>query len=464
MANGDAHHIEVLNPATLSVVEQVPTQSAADLDATLRTASTAREEWLRVPQRSVYLEAVSELIAAETESIAQVLTAEQGKPLTQARLEVGVAARAFAYYAGQRLAPEVLHDDERRRVERHFHPLGVAGLITAWNFPVALLAWKAAPALLAGNAVIIKPAPTTPLSALRLQGLLDKVFPQGLVQTLVGGNDLGEAIVTHPGIGKISFTGSTQTGRAIMAGSAPYLKRLTLELGGNDPAVLLPDADLAAAVSGIAAVAFRNAGQVCIAPKRVYVPRDLHDEVVDRFVDHLRGQRVGDGADEQTTIGPVQNAAQATRLTRLRESVAADGGLLHAGASGPGDLPGYFVQPAVVTGLDESAELVREEQFGPLLPVLAYDDVDAVVRSANRTEFGLGASVWSRDLDAAVAVADRLDAGTRWVNQHGPAELDIPFGGVKQSGLGSELGREGLLAFTESRITNIKKQSDRTTP
>ncbi|WP_305094310.1 aldehyde dehydrogenase family protein [Prescottella sp. R16] len=448
----------VSNPATLEVVGHVDVLPADQLGDALVRAQGVQHSWADTDEssRRQCLADVSELIEAETESLARTLTLEQGKPLAQAQLEVGIAARAFAYFATLSLEPEILRSDERQTVTRHFHPLGVAGLITAWNFPLSLMAWKVAPAVLAGNAALVKPAPSTPLASLALGHILDKVLPAGLVQVLTGDNDLGQAIVEHPGIEKISFTGSTATGRRIMGAAAPRLKRLTLELGGNDAAIVLPDADVESTVLGIAAVAFRNAGQVCIAPKRVLVPAELEASITEAFRDYLSEQIVGDGSVEGTTIGPVNNAAQQQFLVDLELAARADGGKFHRTALNRADLPGYFVQPAVVTGLSPTSRLVREEQFGPLLPILTYGSVEQAVAMANDTDFGLGGSVWSTDKERAATVADRVRSGTRWINQHGPAELDIPFGGAAQSGLGIELGREGLHAYTEARIKNIR--------
>lgn len=450
--------LEVINPATLDVVDRVPLNTTADLDQMVRQASRAQPTWAAAADRPSRLRAIASSIETRAEELAQLLTREQGKPLTQARLEVGVAVRAFSFYADLDLDTEVLKDEPTQRVERHFHPLGVAGLITAWNFPIALFAWKASAALRAGNAVIIKPAPTTPLTALTLCSILADHLPDGLVHAVNGEADLGAALVEHPGVQKISFTGSTAVGRRIMNSGSALLKRLTLELGGNDPALILPDADIEQTVRGIAAVAFRNAGQVCIAPKRVLVPHAMQDEVVAAFTQFLNEQRIGDGMDEATTIGPVHSKAQYDSLTAFEQSATDDGGTLHFGPE-PADLPGYFIRPGVVTGLRANAKLICEEQFGPLLPIIAYDTVDQAVDMANATEYGLGGSVWGADDDMLAHVASRLRSGTRWVNQHGPAEIDIPFGGIKQSGLGIELGREGLLAYTEARVTNIKRRT-----
>lgn len=448
--------LEVTNPSTLETVGRVALSSPSDLDDMVRQAGKAQTQWAAITDRPARLRAIAATIEARTEDLAQLLTREQGKPLTQARLEVGGAVRAFSFYADLDLDPEILKDEPSQRVERHFHPLGVAGLITAWNFPIALFAWKASAALRAGNAIIIKPAPTTPLTALALCDILAEELPTGLAHVLNGEADLGAALVEHPGVQKISFTGSTAVGRRIMSGGSALLKRLTLELGGNDPAVILADADVEQAVRGIAAVAFRNAGQVCIAPKRVIVPHALHDDVVAAFTQYLNEQRVGDGMDAATTIGPVHSKAQYDSLTGFGQSVTDDGGTIHYGTE-PADLPGYFIRPGVVSGLNTGAKLVREEQFGPLLPIIGYDTVDQAIEIANDTEYGLGGSVWGADDDALCRTASQLRSGTRWVNQHGPAELEIPFGGIKQSGLGVELGREGLLAYTEARVTNIKR-------
>jgi acyl-CoA reductase-like NAD-dependent aldehyde dehydrogenase len=327
-------------------------------------------------------------------------------------------------------------------------PLGVVAAITPWNFPLNLAFWKIAPALRAGNTMVLKPSPFTPLTTLRTGELLRAVLPPGVLNIVSGSDELGAWMTSHPVPRKISFTGSIETGKKVAAAAAPDLKRVTLELGGNDPAIVLDDADPAAVADGIFGGAFANNGQICSAIKRVYVPERLYDEVVEALAVRARAVTVGDGSDGTSKLGPINNAPQFERVKELVADALAHGA--HAASGGKAmDRPGYFFEPTVLSGLSDGVRIVDEEQFGPALPVISYRDLDDAVDRANGTHFGLSGSVWGTDTDRATEVAGRLEAGTAWVNVHLALGPQFPFGGFKWSGIGVENGPWGLAEFTD---------------
>ena len=449
--------LDVINPATGRTLTAAPRADRAQLDQAVAAAKTAFPLWSATPlrQRAALLVKLAEALEAEQGAFTRLLTQEQGKPLPQARWEIDWAIGAIRYFATLDLPTEVLKEDATQKVVRQHKPLGVVAAITPWNFPVVLLIFKIAPALLAGNTVVAKPAPTTPLTTLRLGELCARVLPAGVVNVIVDQNDLGTALTSHPDVAKVAFTGSTATGKKVMASAAGTLKRLTLELGGNDAAIALPDIDPKDVAPKLYAAAMFNAGQTCVAIKRLYVHDSIHDAVCDELGRLARETVVGDGLEQRTQMGPIQNQAQFEKVkgflgdARQNGKIVAGGGVL--------EREGYFVQPTVVRDIPDNARLVREEQFGPVLPVLRYSDIDEVIARANDTEFGLGGSVWSSDRNRAFEVAARINAGTVWVNKHLDLGPDIPYAGAKQSGIGTELGREGLEEFTQATIINVAK-------
>jgi len=330
----------------------------------------------------------------------------------------------------------------------------VVAAIGPWNFPFLLLVAKIAPALVTGNTVVIKPAPTTPLTVIRFAEIVADLLPAGVLNVVVDANDLGDMLTSHPDVAKVSFTGSTGTGQLVMASAAPTLKRLTLELGGNDAAIVLDDADPQAAANHIFERAMVNSGQVCVAIKRVYVPEAIYDDFCAALAERANQAIVGDGTDPQSQYGPVQNRQQFERIKELIVDSAATGTILAGGLPDEGTV-GFFVKPTIVGGLSESARLVQEEQFGPVLPVLPYADLDDAIARANATEFGLGASVWTNDCDRGEQVAARLLAGTVWINKHGDLSPLIPFCGSKKSGIGTDFGEDGLRGYCQSKIVNV---------
>ena len=449
--------LDVINPATGRVLTTAPRADQAQLEQAVAAAKAAFPSWAATPlhRRGGLLARLADALEAEKGAFARLLTQEQGKPLPQAQWEIEVSVATLRYNAALDLPAEVLHEDAARRVVRLRKPLGVVAAITPWNLPMILLAVKVGPALLAGNTVVAKPAPTTPLTTLRFGELCARILPPGVVNVITDQNDLGAVLAAHPDVAKVSFTGSPATGKKVMAGAAGTLKRLTLELGGNDAAVVLDDADPKAVAEGVYAAATAVAGQVCIAVKRVYVHESLYDAVCDELGRLARATVVGDGLEPGTQMGPLQNQAQFERAKGFLEDARRNGTIVAGG--GTLDREGYFVQPTIVRDIPDSARLVREEQFGPILPVLRYTDLDDAIARANATEYGLGGSVWSADLERAFAVAARIDAGTVWINKHLDRPLDVPYGGAKQSGVGVEIGREGLEEFTQATIINAAK-------
>jgi len=449
--------LDVINPATGRTLTAAPRADRAQLDQAVAAAKTAFPLWSATPlrQRAALLVKLAEALEAEQGAFTRLLTQEQGKPLPQARWEIDWAIGAIRYFATLDLPTEVLKEDATQKVVRQHKPLGVVAAITPWNFPVVLLIMKVAPALLAGNTVVAKPAPTTPLTTLRFGELCARILPAGVVNVIVDQNDLGTALSSHPDVAKVAFTGSTATGKKVMASAAGTLKRLTLELGGNDAAIVLQDIDPKDVAPKLYAAATFNAGQACIAIKRLYVHDSIHDAVCDELGRLARETVVGDGLEQRTQMGPIQNQAQFEKVKGFLEDARQNGKIVAGG--GVLEREGYFVQPTVVRDIPDNARLVREEQFGPVLPVLRYSDIDEVIARANDTEFGLGGSVWSSDRNRAFEVAARINAGTVWVNKHLDLGPDIPYAGAKQSGIGTELGREGLEEFTQATIINVAK-------
>lgn len=445
----------VMNPATGAVVGHAPNATPADLDRAVAAARAAQPGWAALPDadRAAACAAIARLLTDHAEELARLLTQEQGKPLNGlgSRWEMGGAAAWAGHTASLSLPEEVLQDDEAGRVRLLRKPIGVAGSITPWNFPVMIAVWHILPALRVGNAVVIKPSALTPLATLRMVELASAVLPPGVLNIVTGddkGFNLGAAMSEHPGIDKIVFTGSTPTGRHVMRAAAGNLKRLTLELGGNDAGIVLPDAAPAAIAEGLFWGAFINNGQTCAALKRLYVHDSIHDAVCAALVAFARTIPLGDGMDEASVLGPVQNRAQFDKVAALVADAAARGQVLLGGAPGQG----LFFPPTIIAGLRNGDALVDQEQFGPALPVIRYSSLDEAVAMANDNPNGLGASVWGSDVDAARAVARRLESGSVWINKHGAVQPNAPFGGVKQSGIGLQFGLEGLKENTTAQV------------
>ncbi|CUH81215.1 aldehyde dehydrogenase family protein [Tropicibacter naphthalenivorans] len=454
-ASANAAAFAVVNPSTGDVVGHAPMNSLADLDAAVARAQTAFESWSQTPDAELqaYCEKVAGAIGEHAEELAQMVTKEQGKPLNGlgSRWEIG-GAQAWAWYtASLSLPPKTLQDTNEGRVELHRKPLGVVGSITPWNFPVMIAVWHILPALRTGNTVVVKPSPHTPLATIRLVAIMSSVLPENVVQVVTCDDqtvNLGAAMSAHEGIRKIVFTGSCATGRRMMQTAAETMKRLTLELGGNDAGIVLPDADPAAIAEGLFWGAFINNGQTCAAMKRLYVHDSIYDAVCEHLVAFAKNIPVGDGQDENSILGPIQNQMQFDKVARLVEAAKGKGRVLLGGEASEG----LFFPPTIVADLDASDPLVSEEQFGPALPIIRYTDVDQAIAAANASDNGLGGSIWTSDIEKGRALAGRMECGSVWINKHGAIQPNAPFGGVKQSGLGVEFSEEGLAEYTDIQV------------
>lgn len=450
-----ASTFDVINPATAAVVAACPRADRGQLNEAVAAAKAAFAGWAARPlsDRSRLLLQLAGALDESADSMARLLTTEQGKPLVQASRELARSVDAIRAMAAMELPVQVLKESANERILRQHVPLGVVAAITPWNSPLLLLMVKVAPALLAGNTVVIKPAPTTPLTTLRFGELCARILPRGVVNTITDQNDLGDYLTRHPDVAKVAFTGSTATGRKVMAAAAGTLKRLTVELGGNDAAIVLDDVDPRAIAPRIFNGAMVNCGQVCFAIKRVYADRSIYDALCDELARLANAAAVGDGLKQGTDIGPVQNEAQFERLKRLLEDTRAHGRIIAGGAAI--DRAGFFIRPTIVRDISDDTRLVREEQFGPILPVLSFSNIDEAIARVNDSEYGLGSSVWSSNEKRAYDVALQLQSGIVWINKHLDLPTDVAVQGTKQSGFGAELGEEGLREFTQPKIINM---------
>lgn len=456
--DGAAHRgeafIDVLNPATEAVIAAAPDCSREELDAAVEAAGKAFPAWSAMPfdERRALLLRLADALLEQVEPMARLLTSEQGKPIADAINEVGGAAMYLKGICALDLPVTITEpeDGQGRVVETHHCPIGVVGGIAPWNFPVLLGMFKLAPALLAGNTLVLKPSPFTPLATLKLGELARDILPPGVLNVVSGGDALGPWMTSHPGFGKISFTGSTQTGRRVMESASASLKRVTLELGGNDAAIVLPDVDVDAVAEQLFWSAFRNSGQVCIATKRMYVHSKIYDRLKDALVAYAATVKIGDGAEADTRLGPVNNRPQYERVLDLVADAKSQGYRLAAGSE-PERGPGFFIPVTIVDNPPEESRIVQEEQFGPVLPLLKFDEIDEAVARANASPYGLGGSVWSGSEEGALEVARRLDTGNIWINGLQYLTPLASFGGQKQSGIGVEGGVGGLLEYTVPR-------------
>ena len=448
----------ITNPATDEVVGRAPQATADDLTRAVAAAEKAQPGWAALghERRSQLLNEAADAVDRSAEALAELIAREQGKPLNGpgARFEAGGVAAWLRAAAATPLEPEQVLDDETGRATLSYRPIGVVGAIGPWNWPALIASWQFAPALRMGNTVVLKPSEYTPLSVLALGAIVNQVLPEGVLQVLSGGRDLGAAMTNQPGFGKLMFTGSTATGRAIVAESAEQLPRLTLELGGNDPGIVLPDVDPEAIAEDLFWGAFINTGQTCAALKRLYVHEDVYDAVVAALTAVAEKMAMGPGTDEQNVLGPLTTPQQFKIVDRLVEQAKASGARIVLGGEPDRDAPGNFYPATLVADIDPDQPLVIEEQFGPALPIIRYRDLDEVIGLANALDAGLGASVWSGDPGAAREIATRIQSGTVWINSHGGVHPMVPFGGVKGSGYGLEFGVEGLKAVAVPQVIN----------
>ncbi len=443
--------IAVMNPSTGTLVGKMPLATAKHIEAAVASAKKAFATWKNVTDadRAAACLAVANKIEKHAEELATLLTKEQGKPLggLGSRFELGGALAWTRHTAGLNLPFELLQDSPEGRVELHRKAIGVVVSVTPWNWPVMIACWHIIPAIRAGNTVVIKPSPNTPLSTLRMVELMNEVLPPGVVNCITCENAAAAILTMHPDVAKITFTGSTATGRKIMEGASATLKRLTLELGGNDAGIVLADADPKAIAEGLFWGAFINNGQTCAALKRLYVHDDIYDDVCEALVAYSKNIAVGDGLDPASALGPIQNEMQLKKVKSLVAEAKKKGGKILLGGK-PSGGSGYFYPITLVADVDNGFKLVDEEQFGPVLPIIRFKTIEEAIAKANDNSAGLGGSVWSKDIAKAQAIASRLECGTVWINKHGAIQPNAPFGGVKQSGFGIEFGEEGLKEFT----------------
>ena len=451
-----AYH-PILNPSTGAIVGLCPTGTVDHLEQAVGAAERAFATWRQSSdaQRRSACEAIAKVVSDNARELSLLLTEEQGKPLKGmgSEFELGGCGAWAGYTASLSLPVKVIEDSAAKRIEQHREPIGVVGSITPWNWPLMIAIWHIVPAVRTGNTVVIKPSPFTPLGTLRMIELIAAALPPGLINVVAGGDDVGAALSQHPRIRKLIFTGSIATGKKVMASASPTLKPLTLELGGNDAGIVLEDVDMAKLVEPMFWGAFLNSGQTCGALKRLYVHDKVHDQVCRALVDYGRNIPMGDGMDERNVLGPLQNERQYRRVIELVDDAKARGAKVLLGGAPRGG-SGYFYPVTFLSEVTDGMRIVDEEQFGPVLPIIRYTNLDDAIASANGTEFGLDASVWGMDKARTRAVAARLDAGTVYINKHAEIAPNVPFGGIKCSGLGVEFGQEGLEAYTTIKIIN----------
>ncbi|QUL78388.1 aldehyde dehydrogenase family protein [Brevibacterium sp. SMBL_HHYL_HB1] len=444
----DPNGREIRDPATGEIVGRTRQGSPADIDAAVAAARRAQPAWAgqTAQERSDRLNAAADAIEGSAEALAELLSREQGKPLNgpNARFEVGACAAWLRANAAFELDPEVVVEDGETHAELHYRPVGVVGAVGPWNWPMMISVWQFAPALKMGNTVVLKPSEYTPLSVQALVAVVNQALPADVLAVVPGDGAVGAALTSHADVDKIMFTGSTKTGQAIMRTAADSLARITLELGGNDAGIVLADADPAAIADDLFWGAFINTGQTCAAMKRLYVPESLYDEVCRALVEVAGASPMGVGLEEENVLGPLQNKRQYDIVAGLVQAAKDGGARVLIGGDPVAEQPGYFYPTTLVADIDNDNPLVAEEQFGPVLPIIKYTDLEQAIEWANGLEVGLGSSVWGTDLDACREVAARLQAGSTWINKHGAVDPRIPFGGVKKSGFGLEFGLEGL--------------------
>ena len=463
---------EVKNPATGEVIDTVPRGTVNDIRRAIDAAAQALKKWsqLAPSKRGSILLAAGRLILEQEKELATLLTKEQGKPLRESMMEIRRFVHTLDHYGGMaktlRTAAVVLDNGRHGLVLRK--PIGVCGAIVPWNFPVSLMGNKLGPALLAGNTVVVKPAGTTPLTDIRCCELIDQAIqaaggPKGVINVVTGpGSVVGEELLVNPTVRKIGFTGATDTGRRVMQSAASDFKHVTLELGGSDPMIVCEDADLDRAVSAASVGRFFNCGQACLAIKRLYLVDRIADEFIEKLVGKAKKLRVGNGLQRDTLLGPLHTADQRKEVEEQVEDTVKRGAKVLCGGERPkgGDYDkGFYLMPALVTDVDPESRMIKEEVFGPALPIMRVKSLEEGIEQANNSIFGLGSSVWTRDINKAMFAAEHIESGYTWINSAQIIYDELPFGGVKQSGIGKEHGEEAIEHYTEAKSVVIATET-----
>jgi len=461
--NGEALKAEqtfsVINPATEELVAKCPDASLDDLDRAVQAAQTAFAAWSALPEneRADCLKKASSIALDHKDELARLLTLEQGKPYEAACCEIDDMSNQLNLTSEQRLPVIVLSDDETTRIELHHKPLGVVAIIVPWNYPFEIAYSRMAAALMVGNTVVIKPSPHTPLTTLRYAELIRDVFPAGVMNIISGGDEVGAALTQHSLVRHINFTGSVATGKAIAKNASDDLKRVTLELGGNDAAIVLDDVNIKEVAEPIFWGAFENSGQACTAIKRLYVHEKVYEPLVAALQNIAENIKIGEGLEPQIQMGPLNNKQQLDIVKELVNDAKSHGATMLTGGKQL-ERSGYFYPPTLITNVKEGIRIVDEEQFGPVLPIMKFATVEEAVERANKTALGLGASVWSSDWQKASDIANQLESGIAWVNEANTLNPEIPFGGVKHSGIGRIHSHWGQEELTNMQTLSIKKK------
>ncbi|OQO11845.1 hypothetical protein B0A48_03572 [Cryoendolithus antarcticus] len=447
-----------IDPTTGEESWGVPIGNQQDVDDAVVSAQKAFEKYryTTLEKRKELLQRYVDAFNSHSEEMVELLCKETGKPKQFAQMEVGGVAAFIGHHLSLDIPEDKLEDDEKVITTRYF-PLGVVGAICPWNFPLILSLGKMAPALLTGNTIIIKPSPFTPYTTLKAIEIAQEIYEPGVVQVIGGDDKLGPLLTAHPGIAKISFTGSIATGKKIMAACANTLKRVTLELGGNDASIILPDVDVKKIAPEVVMGAFQNSGQVCVATKRIYIHKDIYDEFLQEMVNFTKTIKTGD-SNSGSLLGPVQNKMQYERVKGFFEDTKAKGYKIAVGADTVPSGNGFFITPTIIDNPPNDSRIIQEEPFGPIVPTQPWDDEEEVIRRANNTNTGLGACVWGKDEKHAEAIAKRLEAGSVFVNSFEKPTPQAVFGGHKESGIGGEWGKDGLKAYCNAHVIHLYKQ------
>jgi len=456
-SRGSRTLLEVENPATNGIIAHVPLGRGDEVMEAVETADRAFVKWsgTNLSERRKVLQRIADVLDEHTDELARILVDEVGKPVMEARHEVRSSSNVLRAIAGMEISDTIIKDNENELIYATRRPLGVSALILPWNYPLSVLSWKLAPSLLAGNTVVIKPSPYTPLNALRIGDLLRTAVPKGVVNIVSGDDKTGRLLTMRDEVRKIAFTGNVETGKEVMRNAAGDLKRVSLELGGNDPAIVLKDFSMDK-LSSLFWSSFRNAGQICIAVKRLYVHETMIEDLTERYAEMASAVKVGYGMVDGVQMGPVNNPEQLGIVEELVEDARDKGGTIAAGGERI-EGAGYFYRPTVITEMDERARIVCEEQFGPVVPIIPYSDEDEVIHTANSMDHGLGASIWTSDPSHGKELAERMESGTVWINTNMVVDPMAPFGGMKKSGLGRELGTWGYDEYVDMQTIYLKK-------